>query len=677
MRVISCWYRFDTRNLERSSTFLSVNGNFKNVTRRIKNVYGKIKTLECWRKTVLFVCVVALAIDPLFFFIPVVDSHRFCFTMDKRLGAAVCVLRTFIDTLYVIHIIFHCITVVIAPRSQTSLRGEIVVHSKAKRKRRNLSYFIIDILSILPIPQMVVLGLIPRKKQTTSLVTKETLKWVMSCQYIPRSIRIYPIFSELTRASGTVAETKWVGATLNLFLYMLPSHGIGAFWYLSAIEKKDSCWRQACSEKPGCNLKNLYCARGGTDNSRFLNTSCPLIDPDQITNSTVFNFGMYTDAMKSRVVESRDFPKKFFYCFWWGLRNISALGQNLVISNSVREIIFAIIICVSGLLLFAVLIGNIQKYLQSTTIRVDEMEEKKRDIEKWMSNRMLPEYLKERIRRYEDYKWRETRGTQEEALLRSLPKHLRMDIKRHLCLHLFKRVPLFEFMDDRVLDALCARSKTVSYTENTYIVRQGEPVEDMLFVTRGKLKSTTTYGGKNGFSNSFRLGAGDFCGETLFNWALDPNASHFPISSRTVQALTEVEGFLLSADDLKFVSTEYRLLHSKKLRHMVRFYSVQWRTWAACFIQAAWKRHCRRKLSRALREEEGKLHNALQNDDSGGNKLNLGAAIYASRFASHALGNLRANAAAARNSRFPHMLSLLPQKPADPDFPIEIRNEHC
>lgn len=42
------------------------------------------------------------------------------------------------------------------------------------------------------------------------------------------------------------------------------------------------------------------------------------------------------------------------------MNNYSALGQNLETSNSLGEIIFAIIICVSGVLLFAVLIGNVQ-----------------------------------------------------------------------------------------------------------------------------------------------------------------------------------------------------------------------------------------------------------------------------------------------------------------------------
>ncbi|CAN7052292.1 unnamed protein product [Brassica rapa subsp. trilocularis] len=186
-----------------------------------------------WWKTVLFVCVLALAFDPLFFFIPVIDSHKFCFTLDKKLGVAVCVLRTLIDVFYVIHFIFHFITELVAPRSRASLRG----NSKPIRKRLFFFYFSVDIVSVLPIPQVMVLTLLSRK-QKTSLVSKEILKWAMFCQSIPRSIRIYPIYKNGTKLYGRVALTKWVGAALNLFFYLLPSHVIGAFWYLSAVERK-------------------------------------------------------------------------------------------------------------------------------------------------------------------------------------------------------------------------------------------------------------------------------------------------------------------------------------------------------------------------------------------------------------------------------------------------------
>ncbi|KAH0874067.1 hypothetical protein HID58_071429 [Brassica napus] len=434
-------------------------------------------------------------------------------------------------------------------------RRELVVHSKAIRKRLFFFYFSVDIVSVLPIPQVVVLTLVSRK-QMTSVVSKE----------------IYPIFKEVTRASGTVSQTKWVGAALNLFLYLLPSHVIGAFWYLSAIEKKDTCWHEACAKISGCNLTNYLCARGGTggDNSRFLNTSCPLIDPEQIINSTVFNFGMYIDALKSGV-----------------------------------------------------------KYLQSTTIRVDEWEEKKRDTEKWMSYRKLPENIKERIRKYEDYKWQETRSTEEEALLRSLPKDIRLETKHHFYMKLLKRVPWLSFMDDGwLLEALCDRVKPVFYSENSYIVRKG-----------------------------------DICGDLLF-WVLDPHpSSRVPSSVRTVITVTDVEGFILLPDDVKFVASHLNRLHSVKLKHMFRYYSMSWMSWGACYIQAAWRAHCRRKASKTLRAKKDKQQ--IQQDI----QLNLGATLYVSRFVSKALRNRQDDSAEC--SSFSQMLPLVPHKPADPEFSKE------
>lgn len=57
-----------------------------------------------------------------------------------------------------------------------------------------------------------------------------------------------------------------------------------------------------------------------------------------------------------------------------------------------------------------------------------------------MHHRVLPPELRERVRRYDQYKWLETRGVDEESLVQNLPKDLRRDIKRHLCLNLVRRV---------------------------------------------------------------------------------------------------------------------------------------------------------------------------------------------------------------------------------------------
>ena len=127
----------------------------------------------------------------------------------------------------------------------------------------------------------------------------------------------------------------------------------------------------------------------------------------------------------------------------------------------------------------------------------------------------------------------------------------------------------------------------------------------MLFIIRGKLESSTPNGGLTVFFNLTILRPGEFCGDELLSWTLIPKSKlNLTSSTRTVRALEEVEAFALRAEDLKFVANQFRRLHSKKIQHTFRFYSYHWRTWAACFIQAAWRRYKKRMIAKSLSMSE-------------------------------------------------------------------------
>lgn len=241
-------------------------------------------------------------------------------------------------------------------------------------------------------------------------------------------------------------------------------------------------------------------------------------------------------------------------------------------------------------------------------------------------------------------------------------------------------------MDDQLLDAICERLVSSLSTQGTYIVREGDPVIEMLFIIRGKLESSTTNGGRTGFFNSITLRPGDFCGEELLAWALHPKSTlNLPSSTRTVKSLDEVEAFALRAEDLKFVANQFRRLHSKKLQHTFRFYSYHWRTWAACFIQAAWRRFKKRMMAKSFsmtesfsyplhkqqggeteREEDDQQHHTSSSNSSQ-TKQNLGVTILASRFAE----NTRRGAQKIKDAvEMPKL-----QKPEEPDFSMEPDDE--
>lgn len=111
----------------------------------------------------------------------------------------------------------------------------------------------------------------------------------------------------------------------------------------------------------------------------------------------------------------------------------------------------------------------LQVFLQSITAKKAEMQIRNRDLEWWMRRRQLPTKLRLRVRQQERHRWAATRGIDEEALVGDLPEGLRRDIKRHLCIDLLKKVPLFEQLDELILNNICDRLKPVLFSK-------GEPV---------------------------------------------------------------------------------------------------------------------------------------------------------------------------------------------------------
>ncbi|XP_058731455.1 putative cyclic nucleotide-gated ion channel 8 isoform X1 [Vicia villosa] len=627
------------------------------------------KNLLYWNKFFEILCILSIACDPFFFYLPYFNHKSFCLAIDNKLASFIITLRTICDCIYLIRISFQFRTAFIAPSSRVFGRGELVIDPGLIAKRYLQRYFIFDFLSVLPFPQVIVWKYLYTTRRIEVLDTKTSLLRAVIMQYLPRFVRFIPLASEVKKTAGVFSENALLGAMYYLIWYMLASHITGSVWYLLAIERNDTCWKNACKEVPGCNSHFLYCGstskhiRGYNQwrnvSESVLKSKCFVED-----GNSAFNYGIFSQAIESDIVASIQVFPKFCYCLWWGLQNLSTLGQGLLTSTYPGEVMFSIVIAIMGLVLFALLIGNMQTYLNSMSVRLEEMRIKRRDSEQWMHHRLLPSELRERVRRYDQYKWLNTRGVDEENLVQSLPKDLRRDIKRHLCLNLVRRVPLFANMDERLLDAICERLKPSLYTEATYIVREGDPVDEMLFIIRGRLESVTTDGGRSGFFNRGVLKEGDFCGEELLTWALDPkSAANLPSSTRTVKAMSEVEAFALEAEELKFVASQFRHIHSRQVQHTFRFYSQQWRTWAAIYIQAAWRKH----LKRRRRKEEEEYYEgidestkALVPQAQNLSKFGINTTVFASRFAANLRGFRR---------RIPSSRDLLSiPKPPEPDF---------
>ncbi|GAB4829764.1 Cyclic nucleotide-gated ion channel 18 [Ancistrocladus abbreviatus] len=642
-----------------------------------------------WNNLFLVTCMVSLFLDPLYFYVPYFCGPA-CLASNLALSLIVTFLRTVNDCFYVAHILLKFRTAFVAPNSRVFGKGELVTDPKAIALRYLKGTFVIDVAAMLPLPQILIWFVVPALTRATTFHTTHTLTLVVLVQYVPRMLVMFPLNRKIVNSTGVVARTAWSGAAYNILLFILAAHVLGAVWYLWSIQRMHTCWMQECRRER--NAAKSHCNSVYFDSQSlkvpgrqtWLNRTQVLANCDPRNEDLEFKFGLFSVAFTDDV-PSAGFIEAYFYCLCWGLKNLSSYGQGMAASTYIGETLFSCSVCIMGLLLFSHLIGQIQTYLQSMMVRVEEWRIKRRDTEEWMQHRQLPEELRERIRRFVQYKWLATRGVVEEAILQSLPLDLRREIQKHLCLGLVRRVHFFAQMDDQLLDAICERLVSSLSTKGTYIIREGDPVTEMLFIIRGQLESSTTYGGRSGFYNSITLRLGDFCGEELVTWAMLPTSTlNLPSSTRTVKALTEVEAFALRADDLKYVATQFKRLRSKRLQHAFRFYSHQWRMWGACFIQVAWRRYKKRKMAEELGrqesyyymqgvdENEPLLIDYEEEDEassSAGNLQPLSATILASKFAANTRQKVKVKFVdhSSESLKMPKMF-----KPEDPDFSADM-----
>ncbi|GAV75874.1 cNMP_binding domain-containing protein [Cephalotus follicularis] len=610
-----------------------------------------------WSKIFLAASLVSLFVDPLFLFLPVV-SGDVCIDVSLTYRTIITTIRSLVDVFYVIQILVRFRTAYVAPSSRVFGRGELETDSSKIALRYLRKGFWVDLLVALPLPQVLFWVIIPNVEGSVVAATTKSLWFLFLFQYIPRVCLVFPMESQFVETTGVLTETAWAGAAYNLLNYMLASNVSGAVFYILTAQRLEACWNYVCNlDKPNCTSQFFNCRMiqkpGRADWFQSSNIT-NLCNP----TTGIYQFGIYVNP-STVAITSVAFINKFFYCFWWGLQTLSCIGQNLNTTTYEGEMLFTIIVSTVGLILLVLLIGNMQRYVLSTMKRLEEWRIKRIDIEQWMEHRQLPQELRQSVRKYDQYKWSATRGADEESLLQDLPVDLRRQIKRHLCLGHVRRVPLFDEMDETMLDAVCERLKLELCTEGTFLVRESDPVHQMFFIIRGNLESNTTDGGRPGFFNSCQIGPGDFCGEELLTWALDPRlGATLPSSTRSVQAITEVEAFALIADDLKFVSSQFRKLHSAKLRHIFRFYSHHWRSWAACFIQAAWRRH--KKFKKAAQ---------LSPHEPGTPRPGSFWDIFAERLVASARGDASSRGPESDSSIVDTDNSLL--KPKDPDFLID------
>ncbi|KAL6894121.1 hypothetical protein ACP4OV_008219 [Aristida adscensionis] len=562
------------------------------------------KRVQRWNRLILLGRAAALAVDPLFFYaLSVGRAGRPCMYMDAGLAAAVTALRTCADVAHLAHVLLQFRLAYVSRESLVVGCGKLVWDARAiaAHYARSVKGLWFDLFVILPMPQIIFWLVIPK------LIREEQVKVIMTIllliflfQFLPKVYHSIHIMRKMQKVTGFIFGTIWWGFGLNLFAYFIASHIAGGCWYVLAIQRVASCLQAECKKNNSCDLISLACSKemcfhppwSSSMNDLACDTNFAFGQQNVSTclsGNGPFAYGIYKGALP--VISSNSLAVKILYPIFWGLMTLSTFGNDLEPTSNWLEVIFSIINVLSGLMLFTLLIGNIQVFLHAVLARKRKMQLRFRDMEWWMKRRQLPSRLRQRVRKYERERWAAVTGDEEMEMIKDLPEGLRRDIKRYLCLEVVKQVPLFHGMDELILDNICDRLRPLVFSSGEKVIREGDPVQRMVFILQGKLRSTQPL--TKGVVATCVLGAGSFLGDELLSWCLRrPFVDRLPASSATFECVEAAQAFGLDAPDLRFITEHFRYKFANdKLKRTARYYSSNWRTWAAVNIQLAWRRY--------------------------------------------------------------------------------------
>ena len=112
------------------------------------------KFLKRWRVGFVLLCMTAVAVDPLFFYLPMINQNKKCIGFDGRLWKTTLVLRSFFDIIHLLHIILQFRTGFIDKELRKLAKPELNTDAWKIAKKYLWPRFLLDILTILPIPQV-------------------------------------------------------------------------------------------------------------------------------------------------------------------------------------------------------------------------------------------------------------------------------------------------------------------------------------------------------------------------------------------------------------------------------------------------------------------------------------------------------------------------------------------
>ncbi|KAJ3341509.1 Kinesin-like protein kif27 [Gonapodya sp. JEL0774] len=211
--------------------------------------------------------------------------------------------------------------------------------------------------------------------------------------------------------------------------------------------------------------------------------------------------------------EPATFAEQYLHSIYSSLRAIFFVYREKV--EAVPEKIYTLFETLFAAVVYGSLFGNLAsiiRYLDSSEAANEAVEKHNYHVTKirrYLQEKQFPAELQKKILDHEHFKFVHTRGADEAALFKELPRVLQVEIYTHLYLGLIQGLPLFRDTALTFQQSITLALRPMIALPGWYVFREGDEAAEMYFVKMGLVEVTS----KDGSKVFVQLGEGKFFGE--------------------------------------------------------------------------------------------------------------------------------------------------------------------
>ncbi|XP_022256341.1 cyclic nucleotide-gated cation channel beta-3-like isoform X2 [Limulus polyphemus] len=199
----------------------------------------------------------------------------------------------------------------------------------------------------------------------------------------------------------------------------------------------------------------------------------------------------------------------YIRCMYFATKTATSIGKNPKPKNE-YEYIFMTFSWLTGVFIFAFLIGQIRDIVATATQNTTQYHQVMDQMVRYMRHLNLPENLQYRVRLWLNHTWEQQKTLHESKILDSLPMKMKTDVAINVHYNTLVKVQLFKNCDKALLRDLVLKLRPVLFLPGDNICRKGELGKEMYIVNKGLVQ---VMGGEEGDVVLATLSEGSVFGE--------------------------------------------------------------------------------------------------------------------------------------------------------------------